>query len=81
VELGDEELAAIALRAERATRGPWRSFVEGWDAMSGSSFIMTEGEDIYLSGCTAEDQDFIAAARSDVPKLVTEIRRLRAEIE
>ena len=45
--------------------------------MSGSSFIMTGGEDIYLTGATGADQDFIAAARQDVALLVEEVRRLR----
>ena len=39
---------------------------------------MTGGEDIYLSGATVNDQDFIASARQDVPLLIREIRRLRA---
>ena len=50
----------------KATPGPWRSFVEGRDHTSGSNFIMTgqgddRHEDIELSGATIEDQDFIAA--------------------
>ena len=76
-ELSDDELAQIERRYEQATGGPWRSFVEGREAMSGSDFIQTVGEDIYLSGATANDQDFIAAARQDVPILVAEVRRLR----
>jgi hypothetical protein len=34
-------------------------------------------EDIELSGATVADQDFIAHAREDVPRLVAEVRRLR----
>ena len=49
--------------------------------MSGSDFIMTGGEDIYLAGATSADQDFIAYARQDIPKLIAEIERLRAEID
>jgi hypothetical protein len=48
--LTDEELDQIQLRADQATKGPWKSYIEGRDEMSGSSFIMTEGEDIYLIG-------------------------------
>lgn len=56
--------------------------IEGRDHASGSSFIMTgppgaRGEDIELSGATADDQDFIAHARQDVPRLLEEIRRMR----
>jgi len=73
----DDELDEIQMRCDRATRGPWRSYVEGREDIVGSSFIMTEGEDIYLSGATISDQDFIASARDDVPRLVREITRLK----
>jgi hypothetical protein len=78
----DDELRAIKARADAATPGPWRSMVEGRDHTSGSSFIMTgegaaRGDDIELSGATVADQDFIARARQDVPRLVAEIERLR----
>jgi hypothetical protein len=78
----DEELDEISARCDEATPPPWRSFVEGRDHTSGSSFIMRgEGtsrhEDIELTGATAADQDFIAHARQDVPCLVAEVVRLR----
>jgi hypothetical protein len=71
------------LRCEAATPGPWRSFVEGRDHTSGSNFIMTgegshRGNDIELSDATIADQDFIAHARQDIPRLLDEIRRLKA---
>jgi hypothetical protein len=78
--LSDEEIAAIKARLERATAGPWRSFIEGREKISGSSFIMTGGEDIYLTGTTDADQDFIAHARQDIPELIAEIERLRSVI-
>lgn len=83
MELTDQELQAIQQRYERASPEPWRSMIEGRDHTSGSSFIMTgvpesRGTDIELSGATTEDQDFIAHARQDIPRLVAEIRRLRA---
>jgi hypothetical protein len=55
-----------------------KSYVEGRDHTSGDSFIMTGDADIYLTGATVEDHDFIAGARQDVPLLIHEIRRLRA---
>ena len=73
----DDDLASMESRANRATKGPWKSYIEGREEMSGSSFIMTGGADIYLSGATKEDHDFIAASREDVPKLICEVRRLR----
>jgi hypothetical protein len=76
-------LEEIEDRVARAALGPWRSYVEGRDHTSGSSFIMTgsqgaRGTDIELIGASADDQDFIAAARQDVPALVNEVRRLHA---
>src|SRR4051794_20619508 len=74
------DLAAIASRAAAATPWPWRSFIEGRDHLGGNDFIQTaggDGPDIELSGATRADQDFIAEARQDVPRLLAEVRRLR----
>ncbi len=78
----EEELAEIESRCESARSGPWKSFVEGRDHTSGCSFIKVgerenRSDDIELTGATIADQDFIAAAKQDVPALVKEIRRLR----
>jgi hypothetical protein len=35
------------------------------------------GNDIELFGATVADQDFIARARQDIPRLIDEIERLR----
>ena len=84
-----EELEAIKARCEATSMPLWISIIEGRDQESGSSFIMTgiekgeniwgenRGEDIYLTGATNADLDFIAHARQDIPLLVAEIRRLR----
>lgn len=84
--LTDQDLKAIEARCLRASKGPWKSWIEGRDHTSGSSFIRT-GEPgdspnsaIELSGATNDDQDFIAHARQDVPKLLEEIERLRGLI-
>jgi hypothetical protein len=74
----DEELDRIEARLRDAAPGPWISFVEGRDHDSGSNFIQTPVDDIELSGVTVADQDFIAHARQDLPKLLIEVRRLRA---
>lgn len=89
--LTDAELAEIARRADDATAGPWQSWVEGRDGTSGDDFIRTggtdrESPDMYVTlsywkeppssvPAGANDLDFIAAARQDVPRLVAEIRR------
>ena len=75
------EINDIKERCEKATPGPWKSYIEGRDHTSGSSFIRTAGEDIELTGATTNDQDFIAAARQDVPTLIEEVYRLRQLLE
>ena len=80
--LNQEELEAIRQRCADAAPGPWISFVEGRDHSSGSSFIMTgsgqnRGNDIELIGASAADQDFIAHARQDIPRLLAELARLK----
>jgi hypothetical protein len=76
-ELSREELRKILERCNASTPGPWESFIEGRDHLAGSDFIRTGGDDIELLGATHEDQDFIANARQDIPRLVNEILRLR----
>ena len=67
------DLDAIEARVNAATDGPWEAYPDGlvWtkvprigDPVSGSVL--------------PEDAEFIAAARTDVPALVAEVRRLRA---
>jgi hypothetical protein len=78
--LTDEELQHMRKRCAAATSGPWQSYIEGRDHTSGSSFIMTSGEDIELTGASDADQDFIAHARQDIPRLLEEVQRLRQRI-
>jgi hypothetical protein len=73
-----EELGEIGTRCDKATPGPWTSYIEERERFSGSDFIMTQGEGIYLSRASKFDQDFIACARQEVPKLIAEILRLWA---
>lgn len=70
------EIAKMKERYEHATPEPWKSYIEGQDQTSGSSFIMTKEEDIYLQGASVANLDFIAHARQDIPRLVAEIERL-----
>lgn len=71
------EIEEIKARYRRATPEPWTSFVEGRDMYGADTFIRTGGEDIYLAGATVADQDFIAHARQDIPRLIEELERLR----
>lgn len=79
--ISDEDLERIERLCSSATRGPWKAFVEGRDHESGSSFIRTGADDIEMSGASEADYDFIASARQDVPRLVREIRALRAMLK
>lgn len=79
----EEELLEIRARCDAATSGPWVAHIEGRDHTSGSDFIMrgsgeSRHDDLELSGATTADFDFIAHARQDVPRLVSEVHRLRA---
>jgi hypothetical protein len=80
--ISDQEIIEILARCNATTPGPWKSYIEGRDHECGSDFIMTgsrkqRGKDIELSGATRADQDFIASAKQDIPRLINEIRRLK----
>lgn len=79
----DEELEVIGRRCALASRALWRSFVEGRNMDNGSSFIQTSAPppddgDIEICYLPSATQDFIAHARSDIPWMLTEVRRLAA---
>ena len=81
--ISDDELDEMEDRCNATSPTPWQSFIEGRDHFSGSNFIRTGDlddscPDIYLTGATHADQDFIAHARQDIPALISELRHLRA---
>ncbi len=76
-ELSEAELEQMKRLCDAATGGPWKAYWEGRDHRAGSHFIGTAGDDIELIGASMADYDFIASARTDVPRLVEEVRRLR----
>jgi len=77
----DAELEELERLVTDASPAPWESIIEGRDNQSGSSFIGIGDEDMELhrqSGlASVADHDFIAAARNYMPRLLSEIRRLR----
>ncbi len=89
----DIELIEIEKRLKNASKGPWKSVIEGRDHTSGDDFIMTgigqgediwsenRGKDIYVTGATKSDVDFIANARQDIPKLLDYIRELKSKLD
>jgi hypothetical protein len=79
--LTEEYLNAIRKRCNAATSGPWISYVEGRDHTSGDNVIVRgkggNENDLYIIGGSVADQDFIASAREDIPRLLEEIDRLK----
>lgn len=77
----DERLSEIEERVNKATAGPWTALGDGdWQDVSGFA------HDFGCGCCQREDGNFVAAdaqfiahARQDVPELIAEVRRLRAE--
>ncbi len=63
-------LDELSERLEGLTPGPWTSFSDDVEDGSGDSFIRTGGKNIYVTGASEADRDFIADARQDVPWLV-----------
>jgi hypothetical protein len=84
--MSDDELNAIEARANAATPGPWTQgeIAAGDLPYAGGCFAVevfgaTADPYAVLAECQHEaDAAFIAAARTDIPALVAEVRRLRA---
>lgn len=83
----DEELAEIEDRAAFATLGPWEDGAETATPYivkpSRSEGVLLEGTKICdclsVGGQGMHDARFIAAARTDIPRLIAEVRALRDE--
>ena len=85
--MSDEELDAIEARAAKASEGPWRMGT-GWEQCTPGLYISDYGGSIvYAEGdhppgdlnepLVLDDATFIAAARTDIPRLCEEVKRLR----
>lgn len=78
--LSPADLAAIRARANAASPGPWRALGSDRDILGPEGPVWTQvivSTDVVF----IEDAAFIAASRVDVPVLLDEVERLRAEIE
>jgi hypothetical protein len=87
-DLAEDDLNRIERLVEASTAGPWYSYAEGRDAEAGSNYIelgwcneLGSFKSMEIVGGTIADQDFIANARQDVPRLLLEVRVLRARLE
>jgi hypothetical protein len=82
--LSDTELRELERLVAHASPAPWVASIEGRDHTSGDDVILVGGplqEDMYVSRGTGpvseSDLDFIAAARTLVPRLIAEVKRAR----
>jgi hypothetical protein len=81
-ELSERDLDLMERRSQAASPGPWISFVVGRDLEAGLNCIEVGYTDVMeLLGGTVADQDFVASAREDMPRLISEVRRLRTEMK
>lgn len=83
VDLPAEDwLAPIRARANAATPGPWTHYSQGFLSPKGpeplGEFIVAPYHELDIS---AEDAEFIAGTREDVPRLLDEIDRLRQAVQ
>ena len=80
--LTDEELAEIRERAEKATRGPWKWNNRGeLFSEDGRVIYYDKSEYNFPIAVSYYDEEFIAHAREDIPKLLAEIERYREVLE
>jgi hypothetical protein len=78
----EDELQAIEARTNAATSQPW----EACKLSEGLGYVYSSGLGDVVAGSSSaafllDDAEFIAAARTDVPALVAEVRRLRRASE
>lgn len=83
--MSDIDLDAIEARANAATDGPWWHYGDGFREIHGPQNDEEDGwaPQVAVAGDdgTLPDAEFIAHARTDIPALVAEVRRLRAQVE
>jgi hypothetical protein len=83
----DEELQAIEARVNAATPGPWSTGAGKVEGGQVRELVIAPNDDVIVAIAyggfgnpvdrTSQDRTFIASARTDVPALVKEVRRLR----
>ncbi len=79
----EAELAAIEARANAAQRGPWRPDIDGPGMVYAGALNLDDPMSFLIALCwqdTGGNADFIAHARTDIPALIAEVRRLRAAL-
>jgi hypothetical protein len=84
-DLSADELERIERRVVAASAGPWISYAVGRDPAAECNRIETgvcnelgTFTSIEIVGGSVADQDFMACARQDIPRLLQFVRLLRA---
>ena len=87
-DLSEEELDRMESRVAAATTGPWLANGADEDLATNVSVIelgvcneLGTFASIELVGATEADHDFIVNARQDMPRLIREVRCLRARLQ
>jgi len=85
-ETAELDLDAIEARATAATEGPWTTGADkAWsDALPPWALVISANYpliELQEGAQGVADAEFVAAARQDVPALVAEVRRLRAQLD
>lgn len=75
--LSEAELKAMRARCQAATAGPWAA---ERDFAQGSYTVIAEDGDDLARGLYSRDVAFVANSRSDLPRCLDEIERLRLEV-
>lgn len=75
-----ERLEEIKQREQAATPGPWSVWTERYETSYGHQDDIIVSEDPVKFASDA-DIDFMSEARQDIPWLIAEVERLRAENE
>lgn len=73
-----QQLDEIETRANAATAGPWTCSESGTVT---APLTVDDIADVWEPTHATRNAEFITAARTDVPALLDEVRRLRAELE
>jgi hypothetical protein len=79
----DEELQAIRKRVEAATPGPWRedNFTHRLEDVTGEPLCAADVDGADAGLWNRADGIFVVHARTDVPALLAEVERLKADLE
>jgi hypothetical protein len=82
-----EELAEIEARAEAAAAGPWNDSGRGFRTDIGYCMDREDGERVLIplfetrTNAKRADIVFVTHARTDIPALIAEVKRLQQQIE